>query len=202
MSRPLISMLNKDSVKNLFSESGKTISEAKYCIFIATILYCCALVIGWAYPDNFPFLQEVTGKLADKFLDKKSIAFVLQIFAHNLFATYLTMCLVVLFGIIPASIAIFNGIIMGWVIAKVSGVSGAEIAVMIVPHGIFELPAMMIAWGVGIWRGFGYRFSETRLTSKERWRKANIVFFTMVLPLLFFAAIIEGRYHILKEFFK
>jgi stage II sporulation protein M len=95
-------------------------------------------------------LKLLTRKLADQFLDKKSIAFVLQIFAHNLITTYLTICLVVLFGIIPAYIAVFNGLITGRVIAKVLGVSGSEIAVILIPYGIFELPAMMIAWGIGI----------------------------------------------------
>jgi predicted DNA-binding protein with PD1-like motif len=60
------------------------------------------------------------------------------------------MCLVVLFGIIPASIAVFNGLITGRGIAKVLGASGSEIAVILILHGIFELPAMMIAWRIGI----------------------------------------------------
>jgi predicted permease len=58
---------------------------------------------------------------------------------------------------------------------------------------------MLIAWGVGLWRGVGYRFSETGSTWKDRWETANKIYFTITMPLLFIAAIIEGRYHIFKE---
>lgn len=196
----LVVMVIANLVQKLFSDTKKTISEAKYCILIATVLYCCALVVGWAYSDNFPFFLEQVRKLAEQFMGQNALTFTFKIFARNLIATYLTMCLLVLFGTFPAFAAVFNGLILGWVIAKASGVLGSKIAIMLVPHGVFEWPAMMIGWGIGIWRGFGYRFSEPRSSSMERWKKANIVFLTIVLPLLFFAAIIEGRHLILKEF--
>ena len=52
---------------------------------------------------------------------------------------------------------------------------------MLVPHGLFEWPAMMIAWGVGLWRGVGYRFNSDPGTYMHRWKKANQLFFMMVL---------------------
>jgi uncharacterized membrane protein SpoIIM required for sporulation len=109
------------------------------------------------------------------------------------------MCVVVLFGIVPLIIAVLNGLILGWIVAKSPGMSGANFSVMLIPHGIFEWPAMLIAWGIGIWRGFGYRYVGAAGTWKDRWQTANKIFFTVILPLLLIAAIIEGRYHILKE---
>jgi uncharacterized membrane protein SpoIIM required for sporulation len=186
-------------IKTFFLESIKTILEAKHCILFAALLYCCSTIAGWLYADNFPFLEEQIRRLAAQFEGKDAITFIFKIFVHNLIATYVTMCVVVLFGIVPLIIAVFNGLILGWIIAKTAGMSGANLSVMLIPHGIFEWPAMLIAWGVGIWRGAGYRLSDTPGTWRQRWEKANKVFFTVILPLLLIAAIIEGRYHILKQ---
>jgi uncharacterized membrane protein SpoIIM required for sporulation len=192
-------MSNAKLLKNLFSESRKTISQARNCIFVAIVLYCCAIFVGWIYADNFSFLEEQIKKLAAQFAGKDAITFIFKIFLHNLIATYVAMCLLVFFGTVPATIAILNGLILGWLLANPVGMPEVNMFVVLIPHGIFEWPAMLIACGIGIWRGVGYRFSEDPGTWKERWQTANKVFFTITLPLLLIAAIIEGRYHILKE---
>ncbi|HEQ78698.1 MAG TPA: hypothetical protein ENN76_00360, partial [Euryarchaeota archaeon] len=112
---------------------------------------------------------------------------------------YFDMCVLVLFGFVPFIVAVFNGLMLGFVIANTPELAAFKLLSLLVPHGIFEWPAMMVAWGIGLWRGFGYRFSKTHTTYKERWIGANKVFITIVFPLLFIAAIIEGRYQILKE---
>lgn len=194
-------MINSNTVKDYFSDVTRTISEAKYFILLAVIIYCCGLMVGLAFPDSFPFFEEIVRSLIDQFADRNATDFIFRIFVHNLVATYFTMCLVVLFGIIPLCAAAFNGLITGWVIAKISGMSVSEAAILLLPHGVFELPAMMLGWGFGIWRGFGYRFSDSQSTAMERWKKATKVFVVVILPLLSVAAIIEGRYHIFKIFF-
>ena len=186
---------------NLWVDSRDSIYEARYCLLIAAILYCGAYLVSWPYPKNFSFLDEALKVLVAQFSNKSAISFIVRLFIHNLIASYLTMCVVVLFGFLPATIAVFNGFILGFVIASAPGVSTLKLFSLLVPHGIFEWPAMMIAWGIGIWRGFGHRFSKTNKTYKERWLEANKVFITVVIPLLVIAAIIEGRYPIWKELF-
>lgn len=192
-------MSNAGLLKTFFSDALKAIAEARNCIFIAIVLYCCAIFVGWAYADNLSFLEEQVKKLAVQFVGKNAITFIFKIFLHNLIATYVAMCFVILFGAVPTLIAVFNGLILGWIIATAPARTEANIWMMIIPHGIFEWPAMIIAWGMGLWRGGGYRFSATTGTWKERWETAHKVFFTVILPLLFIAAMIEGRYHIFKE---
>ena len=188
-------------IKDMFTESLATIYAAKYCILIALIIYVCASATGWLYPKNFPFLMEQARELFEGFRDKNAFTFISKIFVRNLIAAYITTCIISLWGFFPAAVAISNGLLLGWVIAHVSGASSSKIAIMLIPHGVFEWPAMIIGWGVGIWKGLGYRFSSMRPSYKERFKKANVVYFTVILPLLFAAAIIEGRYHIYKEFF-
>ena len=186
-------------VRKLFSESLTTIHAAKYCILIALIIYICASATGWLYPGNFPFLREQGKELAQRFMAMNAFAFISKVFVRNLIAVYLTTCIISLWGFFPALAAILNGLFLGWAIAYASPASYSGIAIMLVPHGVFEWPAVIIGWGVGMWKGLGYRFSSKGLTYKERFKKANIVYFTVILPLLFVAAVIEGRYHIINK---
>ena len=188
-------------LKKLWADSRNIIFEARYCILIATFLYCGACLVSWSYPEHFSFFNEDLKKFADQFLGKSAISFTSRLFIQNLIASYFSMCVLVLFGCFSATAAVLNGFILGFVVASAQGVSVSKMLSLLVPHGMFEWPAMMIAWGIGIWRGFGYRFSKTHTTYKERWLEANKVFITVVFPLLFIAAIIEGRYHIVKELF-
>ena len=188
-------------IKNIFSQALETISEARYFILLALVLYCCSTVIGWFYGEEFQFLEDQVKALAEQFADKSAPVFIVKVFLRNLLATYLVMCLVPFFGVLPSISAIFNGLLLGWVTLMSSGVSGVDFILMLVPHGAFEWPAMMIAWGTGLWRGFGYRFSKKQTTYFERWIMANKVFLTVIVPLLIVAAIIEGRFHIFKTFF-
>lgn len=62
-------------------------------------------------------------------------------------------------GLVPLVTAIANGMILGWITVAVGAPSLKDVAAALAPHGMFEWPAMIIGWGVGIWRGAGYRLS-------------------------------------------
>ncbi len=188
-------------MKKLYGQAIKTIVEAKYCILFVFVLYCGALITGWLFPEKFEFFEGVTEQLVEKFADKGALVFILKLFIHNLIATYFTMCLLVFFGLFPTTASVLNGLAVGWVAANASGATDSNIFLMLAPHGIFEWPAMMLGWGIGIWRGIGHRFTGNDATYAERLKQANMVYIAFVAPLLFFAAIIEGRYHIASELF-
>ncbi len=186
-------------IKNLYIEATRTIVEARHCILFVFFLYCCAFMAGWLRPEDFTFFESLTEQLVDKFADKGALVFIFKLFVHNLIATYFTMCLLVLFGLFPVTASVLNGLAVGWVASTAAGVTDSNVFLMLAPHGIFEWPAMMIGWGIGVWRGVGYRFSGSGATRVDRFKKANIVYISFVAPLLFVAAIIEGRYHIARE---
>ena len=186
-------------VRKLFSESLTTIHAAKYCILIALIIYICASATGRLYSGSLPLLKEQGKELAERFMAMNAFSFISIVFIKNSIAIYITTCIISLWGFFPALAAIVNGLFLGWAIAYASPASYSGIAIMLVPHGVFEWPAVIIGWGVGMWKGLGYRFSSKGLTYKERFKKANIVYFTVILPLLFVAAVIEGRYHIINK---
>jgi uncharacterized membrane protein SpoIIM required for sporulation len=187
-------------MKAIYTESFKTIMEARYCILFSLILYSGSVIAGWLYGGELSFLEDQVRKLAEQFADKSAPVFISKVFARNLLATYLVMCIFSFFGVFPSFSALFNGLLLGWIVMKFFGISESNFLLMLIPHGAFEWPAMMIGWGIGIWRGIGYRFSREQTTYFQRWIKANKVFFTIVVPLLIVAAIIEGRFHIFGNF--
>ncbi len=188
-------------IKKIYTESFATIHTARYCILCVILIYICAIVIGWLFSDNFPFIEKQVRELTKGFVDKSAVVFILKIFLRNLVASYIVTCAFSLWGLFSAFAATANGLLLGWVIASAAGTTAFKLAFLLIPHGVFEWPAMFIGWGTGIWKGLGYRFTSGELTYYERFKKANIVYFTFVFPLLMVAAVIEGRYHIIKEFF-
>jgi len=169
---------------------------------VAFGLFCGGLVIGLIWPEHFNFLQAAVERLAERFRDLGPLAFIVGILTNNLVATYLVSCVIVLFGFAPAFSAGANGLLVGWVLAVTPGLGFFEAAAGLLPHGVFEIPAVTIAWGVGMWRGIGYRFAARFSGGAwQRWRMANRVYFLVVVPLLLVAAVIEGRLHIARALF-
>lgn len=171
-------------------------------ILVAAGLFSAGLIAGLSGPEHFDFLQKAVDQLSARFRDLGPLAFILRIFLNNLVATYLVSCLIVLFGVVPAFSAAVNGLLVGWVLAMTPDLGIVDAFAGLAPHGVFELPAVAIAWGIGIWRGIGYRISKRYPGGRlQRWRAANRVFFMVVVPLLLAAAIVEGRLHIARALF-
>jgi len=186
---------------SVFKMALETLKVSRNFIFLSVLIYCASAVGGWIYAGELSFLKLQFEELVQKFEGLGPAAFVARIFIHNLIASYLAMCFIVLLGLIPVVLAAFNGLLLGWFAGWMENVTWAQLAVFLLPHGIFEWPAMFMAFGVGMWRGLGNYFSPDNLSWFQRWKMANCAYFIFVVPLLFIAAIIEGRYHFLEMIF-
>jgi stage II sporulation protein M len=82
--------------------------------------------------------------------------------------------------------------VVGYVYSKAASVGGYGIIWQLLPHGIFELPAIFISLGLGVKLGMFVFEKDKKKAFIERLRKSFFVFLTIVLPLLVIAAIIEG----------
>lgn len=191
-----IDTTGKPLIAHQYKQAAATLCRSRYGILGALLIYTASCIGGWWFSDALGFFQQAASGLVGKFETKAGINFVLSLFLHNLVATYITMCLVTLWGLVPLITAVANGLLLGWIVTVVTGQSIIHTAMMLVPHGLFEWPAMLIAWGVGFWRGAGYRFDTAPGTYLDRWLAANRVYCLIVLPLLLVAAIIEGRVHL------
>ena len=118
-----------------YTTAFSTLYQARYGILIALLIYTGSCLGGWMYAGALGFLHQAAGSLAGRFAGKGGVAFIFSLFVHNLVATYITMCLLTLWGLI-----------LGWIVVTAAGLSPVDAATMLAPHGMFEWPAMMIAW--------------------------------------------------------
>ena len=188
-------------INQIYRESFATIKESRYCILSVAVIYIGAIFVGWLYSESFPFIEQQAKELAKGFVDKTAFVFIIKVFFRNLMASYIVACIISLWGFVPLLAAAANGLLLGWIISFAAQATFSQLAILLIPHGVFEWPAMFIAWGIGLWKGLGFRLQSSVLSFGERFKMVNVVYFTTVLPLLIVAAIIEGRYHISKEIF-
>lgn len=121
------------------------------------------------------------------------------IVAANIFANNTETSLILFiggasFGLITALILSVNGFVIGLVVEYVRQEQGLTVILAgVLPHGIFEIPALILAGMFGLllgeelWRelhGTGDAISAARKYGRQ--------FLAIVLPLLGIAAIIEG----------
>lgn len=183
------------SPKTQFKEAWSYVKESKHFIFISILLLIFGAIIGFLFKDALsqaitPILQE----LLDKTAGLNTFEMIFFILQNNLQSALLSMLAGIFLGIFPVISDILNGVVLGYVLAKASEVAGITSWWRILPHGIFELPAIFISFGLGIKLGFSL-FMNKKYRAKEfrrRFYNSINVFFMIVIPLLILAAIIEG----------
>jgi stage II sporulation protein M len=185
--RNLISNFSK-----IFDSSLKYIKESRNYIYFVIILFFFSAIIGFFFPDNFRFIDAILKEIAEKASSLKGIDLIIFIFDNNIRSAFLGLILGVLLGVFPFINALSNGIVLGYVFSKVWQISGFADFWRILPHGIFELPAIFIALGIGIKLGM-FVFSNNKMKEfKYRFWSSLKAFVSIIAPLLIIAAIIEG----------
>jgi stage II sporulation protein M len=147
-----------------------------------------------AYPlmsDKMPLLLNEAFKGV---LEGTTLQIILKVFLRN---TTASLIILLLGSMILPSLAVLliNGVLVGLVFrfANEKGLNTAHMVLGILPHGVFELPALFIAAALGMRIGLelltkkGQRIAAARGAFTE----ASAAYLAVVTPLLVAAAIIE-----------
>ncbi len=160
-------------------------------IYITLSLLIISAVIGFIFAEQLETLfslDELLRQIIAKTIYLNSYQLTAFILTNNAIAALISIIGGIVLGIMPILSSIGNGTILGYVLEKV----GVTEFWRLLPHGIFELPAIIISFGLGIKLGFSI-FSKNKLkTFKQRLHNALLVFTFIVVPLLVIAAVIEG----------
>ncbi|MBO8165310.1 MAG: stage II sporulation protein M [Brevibacillus sp.] len=127
------------------------------------------------------------------------------IFKNNVTSSVLMMVLGLLFAVFPISGLVSNGVLLGYILETMSarGINWLQVFVIgILPHGIFELPAVIFAaslgirYGILVFRTIGAVWrTDRKQRVKQDWqriiRQFPAALFT-VIGLLLVAAIVES----------
>ncbi len=183
-----------NAVRDYYTSSWEYLKESKKYVFWSVAAFIAASIIGFAFPEIFAeYFDKILKELVIETEGLNAFQLIVFIFRNNFMAALLGVVSGVFLGIIPAINIITNGLILGYVISLGFTIIGAEVILRLVPHGIFELPAIFISIGLGLKLG-GFVFAGKNWLKelKRRLFSSLKVFVAFVIPLLVVAAVIEG----------
>ncbi len=185
----------KGFFKGNFSLSWKFLKESKDFIYVAVGIFLFFVILGSIFPVPNVLkteLLKLVKELVNSTVGMNFYQITLYIFWNNIRSAFSAMIFGIFFGLVPVIGAIFNGYLLGFVASKSVSQQGILVLWRLFPHGIFELPAILIAMGIGMKLGSVWFLKNKLFSLKDYLVNAVRVFFFIVLPLLVVAALIEG----------
>ena len=160
------------------------------------VLFAATFLGGMFAPPSVR--QQVTDALqvvGEQYRDLAGGTLFFYILIHNVMASLLLLASGLLYGIVPVLAVGSNGFVLGVLYSQEALVAGySKAAMKVVPHGIFEIPALLFTASYGLWLGIR---SIRRIRGKEDaplrvpLNHAFERYFVVVFPLLVMAAAVE-----------
>jgi len=180
-----------------WKEDAAYLRSIRPYILLSVYLFCATAALGFVVSVRNPELAATyVGDVAEKLqwiLDLSPPKMMMAIFLNNLFASLMALLLGVGFGIVPFIVVVMNGLVMGLVVHQAMLAGGlAFVIIALLPHGIIELPTVLVCIGVGF--RLGHLMIRTLLGrggDLEGELLAAIRLLRWVVLLLFVAAVIE-----------
>ena len=211
----------KHYLKIAKEETKAAFSNNKWLLLFSTLLFVIPLLIGYFYADA---IAEYIQPMVDAF-QKQVDEGVITLTTHSIFANNVTVAIILyalsaIGGVLGALILANNGLFIGYFGA---GFNIYAYLALTVPHGIFEIPAIIIATTGGfvllsfvlhfLWNiispDYSYLdifdpyFSDVKITLKQRFYaafkknqnklKESFIFLCLAVILLIIAAFIEAN---------
>jgi stage II sporulation protein M len=152
--------------------------------------------VGYSMYDRIEgMMLPVLKQLKETFSKETDLETAINIFLNN----YRVSIYLVVAGtlILPTLVIMFsNGFLIGFIIKylQLKDLDYVFFLKGVIPHGIFELPALFIAGGIGLRIGLSFLSLDNRKIVKEvsqSIREAAVIHLVVVTPLLILAAFIE-----------
>ena len=181
--------------RNPFAESWNYIKESKNYILFAALVFVIFLAIAMIFPTP-KFLESQLNAILKQLVEQTSgltgLQLVIFILRNNISVSAAGVFFGALIGIVPFVVALSNGYVLGYVFKIVINNGGIGSLWKILPHGIFELPAILISLGLGLKLGTSFFIKKPGKEFLRRLLLSIKVFIFIIIPLLIIAAIIEG----------
>ena len=122
-----------------------------------------ALATVWAHHDPASAASVVPASLIGSGGPRHAIGlaagqaaeFSVSIFINNIGVTFVAFASGIVFGILPAFVLVYNGLILGAVAGVVAGTGHApDVVELLAPHGVLELSCIVVSSAAGIRMGW------------------------------------------------
>jgi stage II sporulation protein M len=165
-------------------------------VVILTALFVSASLTGFLVP--IPGKRELLSTLLDSYapfltLPPRKMFFVILL--NNSTKSFLVLLSGILFGLVPVIAVATNGYVLGVAYLFASrGVGYVQAAKAVLPHGVLEIPAIILTAGYGLWLGvtFARRIRQRDMGGfGDQVRHGIKMYFMIAFPLFILAALIE-----------
>ena len=185
----------KDFLEKNYIKSWKYLLESKNYILTILGFFVLFVLIGALVPPPEILEQKIIEfikELLSKIEGMSGAELTRFIFLNNLQSSFFGMVFGVFFGMYSAAACMINGYVLGFVAMKSIQIDGIFILWRLLPHGIFELPALFLSLGLGLKLGT-FIFQKNKLSCLRNYLRESLrVFVFIIIPLLIIAALIEG----------
>lgn len=190
-------MINMYNVSNK-EQALQYIKDIRREIGLVSILFVLSMAIGYVvaimYPDMvMQSLEELEG-VVELLKHLSLIQIMFLIFLNNALKSLLILVLGIGFGIVPLLFIAYNGYFLGIFSHKIL-MEQSLLYLMggLLPHGIIEIPMVVISAAIGVRLGLKGLAS---LKGEQVYLKEEMItgikfFFYWIMPLLFIAAVVE-----------
>ncbi|MCK4918976.1 MAG: stage II sporulation protein M [Candidatus Pacebacteria bacterium] len=181
------------------SEIKEYLVSIKPYIIFSCYIFLISAILGYIFAQNNPdeitkFLEEIKSLFP---IDEESTPFqiFLFIFENNVSKIFLLLPLGIFAGIFPLFFVSANGLVFG-IFAQISSslISWEFFILGIAPHGIIEIPVLLLATAISLKIG---KVAIWKILKKDKdflseFSKAIKFYILILLPLLLIAALIEA----------
>ncbi|MBX4196364.1 stage II sporulation protein M [Candidatus Pacearchaeota archaeon] len=176
-----------------WNEAMRYLKESSPYLITTVVLFAFSVSIGFLYPDLFSErINEMIRDLVLRTENLKGLELIFYILQNNALTAFMGLIFGIGLGIFSIMSTMVNGVVIGYVMGKVYEIAGPSQFWRLLPHGIFELPAIFISLALGLKLGMFVFAKHKGKELKRRFYESMNVFLVVVLPLLIIAAIIEG----------
>ncbi|WP_026562220.1 stage II sporulation protein M [Bacillus sp. J37] len=152
-------------------------------LVVASSCYVVGLLLGIIFSNVLPVDQPVTSENPT----------IMEFFIHNLVADLLISFTIFTFGIFTMVLLVMNGFLVGLsaVHSLELGNSMPYVLVALLPHGVFEIPSMIVAGAIG------FKLLDTVMMKLKGKSKIYLIqdisiFLVMIVCFTLIAAVIEA----------
>jgi len=189
------------SIKDEYKEAFRYIKESDNYIAIIIGIFSFLFMLGFIFPYIAPkealdpilaIVQDWVKDILEKTEGLDFFGMWAFIFQNNLSVAFISLFSGFIFAILPIVLLFSNALFVGIISGLVVNISGISMFWKLLPHGIFELPAIFISIALGIRFGTFIFLKNPLEKFKYYFINSIRVFIFIIIPLLLIASFIEA----------